>query len=261
MSSYEQKEREKIYKIRDQLLITYKASTNEEQKKRINSYLRQIENIIKKLESGNWVNPIKLKILSEKISNNQDLEKIEEDTQESYKNKIEIKKISELNKDPEIDEIYSYFLYFENNLRSPLSLSNLKIDYSLSKIRDDFFVRYDNVLHLLEELKSDIELLAKITNKGQIEIYKERLKQQKRHLLFKISEMLNELKNFLEKVITDIEEGRKSLFNPNEKYIIKFDTSKRSLFEGKTYKEIVFETYNFVNDFIDILRMPYFKNK
>ena len=174
---------------------------------------------------------------------------------------MEIKKISDINKDEEIDEIYSYFLYFDNNFSSPLSLSNLKLDYSLSKMRDDFFVKYDNVLHLIEEFKTDVELLSKIKNKEQIESYKERLKQQKRHILFKTSEILNELKVFLEKVIADINEGRKSLFNATEKYLIKFDSSKKSILEGKTYKEIIFETYNFVNDFIDILRMPYFRNK
>ena len=65
--SFKDEDIEKIYRIKNQLLVTYKAANKEEQKKRISQYLKDIEIIIKEIESGNWVNPVKLNIITQSL--------------------------------------------------------------------------------------------------------------------------------------------------------------------------------------------------
>jgi len=246
---------EKIYKIKSQLLSTYKISKKEEQKKRISHYIKEVDMIIKDIENRNWVNPVKLNILTQNVDGKDNIAT----DNKKYKNLVPIEKISDLNKDLELDQIYSYLNYFEENFIPPMSQTNLKLDYALSRKRDDFYVKYDSVKHLVKEFTADFELLCKLTNKEQIEKYKERINLQKHHLLFKISELLSDISSFLSLVITDLNEGRKSLFNAAEKYFNKFDKTKKDIFTGQTMEYIVRECSIFIDEFIDILRMPDFK--
>lgn len=253
--SLSDKEIEKIYRIKSQLLSTYKVSQKEEQKKRISHYIKEVDMIIKDIENGNWVNPVKLNILTQNV----DSEDNSSANEKNYKNLVQIEKISDLNKDSELDQLYSYLNYFEEHFLPPMSQTNLKLDYALSRKRDDFYVKYDSVKHLVKEFIADFELLCKLTNKDQIDKYKERINLQKHHLLVKISELLNDIRDFLTLVITDLNEGRKSLFNAAEKYSNKFDKAKKGIFTGQTMEYIIRECAIFIDDFIDILRMPDFK--
>ena len=258
--SFKDEDIEKIYRIKNQLLVTFKAANKEEQKKRISQYLKDIEIIIKEIESGNWVNPVKLNIITQSLKEEDTNGDGESSDSGKYIDRIEFVKLSESNKDYELDQIYSFMTYFEDNFIPPLSQSNLKLDYSLGKRRDDFYVVYDTVKHLMEEFVADYDLLCRLTNKEQISKYKERLYLQKQHLLVKIRELLNHIKEFLMMVVNDLNEGRKSLFNANEKYVNRYSNiSKKIEFEGKNMEYIVREAQIFIDEFISVLRMPDFK--
>lgn len=251
---------EKIYNIKEKLLVTFKAASTGKQKRRISNYLSKIEKIIKDIEDGNIINHEELNIFSEELKKSRNTKLKEKDESKiSYLARIENLQISDKNKDSEMDLIYSFLMYFEKNFSVPLGSNYLKIDYYLSKKRELFFAHYEAVKHLLKEYIDDILLLDELKFNEQIEQYKSRLGQQKKYLFIKLSELLHELKEFYEEILSDKNTGRKSFFNPEEKYKYKFDVDDNSEFEGVDMGSIVNETYNFTNEFIEILRMPKFK--
>ncbi|MCK4799115.1 MAG: hypothetical protein KAT05_17215 [Spirochaetes bacterium] len=251
---------EKIYGIKEKLLITYKAASSEEQKKRISIHLAKIEKIIQNIEEGKWIDTTELHIFSEELKKKEKPDKNNKPTRINYIAKVEILKIAEKNKDSEMDQIYSFIMYFEKNFSIPLGPTYLKLDYYLSRKRELFYAHYEAIKHLLKEYIDDIVLLSELKFNKQIEKYKSRLAQQKKYLFVKLSELLHELKNFLTEIITDFDTGRKSLFNPDEKYVNKFAVDEKTTFEDCEMETIVREAQYFTLDFIEILRMPNFKN-
>jgi hypothetical protein len=248
---------EKIYNIKEKLLITYKASKTESSKKRIHKYISNIDRIIKDIENGKQIDPKELNIFSSELKNEKIKDK--QDDRISYVAKIENIKISETNKDAEMDLIYSFFKYFENNFAIALSGTYLKIDYYLNKKRELVFAHYENVMHLVKEYIEDLKILNELKFSDQIEQYKLRLSQEKNYLLLKMNDFLLELKEFLLEIISDLELGNKSLFNPDEKFKSKFTSENKSDFDEVEIITIIYEALYFVNDFLDIIRIPDFK--
>jgi hypothetical protein len=74
-----------------------------------------------------------------------------------------------------------------------------------------------------------------------------------------MNDFLIELKEFLLEIISDIELGNKSLFNPEDKFKSKFTSENKSDFDDIEIITIIYEALYFVNDFLDIIRIPDFK--
>jgi len=253
---------ENLYEIRRKLNITYKASSGEEQRKRIMPSLKEIESIISKIEEGVEINPDELNLFSDEIKNVED-EKNEATVnigdKTNYTAKIEIQKINDANKDTEIDQIYSFIMYFEKNFIAPLSTNYLRLEYDLSKHRDTFFNHYDNLRKLLKEFSDDAIVLKGIKQQAQLEQYKMRLLGQKNYFLVKISEFLHEIKEFFEKILKGYKSGINTILNPKEKYFYKYQNAEKSDFEGVEMIKIIEEALAFTEDFIEILRIPDFR--
>ncbi|OHD16837.1 MAG: hypothetical protein A2086_08815 [Spirochaetes bacterium GWD1_27_9] len=253
-------ELDKMYKIREQLRNTYKITSNKDQKDRIGLYLNQIESIIKDLESGKWINPVKLNIISEDIKKESgDDDGDDGDDDSSLKYDVEIKKISDKFNDSEMDGLYSYFNYFENNFLPPLSQSYLRLDYNLGKKREDVFVKTDLIRLLIKQYIEDAEVLKTVTRKEQIESFRERLANRKKQLFIKIGEYLHDFEDFVDNLIGEMNLGRKNILNANEKYATIFELSRKSILEGKKFKDIITETKIFLNEFLKVLRLPDFR--
>lgn len=253
---------EKIYSIKEKLLVTFKAATTKESKRRISVYLNKIDQIIKDIEEGKSVNSEELNIFSEELRKVKVSKNIpDDDSAINYIARVETLQITDKNKDSEMDHIYSFLIYFEKNFSVPLGINYLKIDYHLTKKRDLLFAHYEAVKHLLKEYIDDVLLLQELRFNEQIEQYKSRLTQQKKYLFIKLSEFLHGLKDFFEEILNDLNKGKQSFFNHEEKYKYKFDVNEKSEFEGFEMETIIQEAYNFTNEFIGILRMPKFKNR
>ena len=107
--SFSKEEIEKIYQIREKMLITYKAAVSDAQKKRISKDLAKIEKIIGHIEEGKEIEVDKLSLFSIESRNTENnVKKEEHDNRISYIAKIEILKLSDSNKDPEMNQIYSF---------------------------------------------------------------------------------------------------------------------------------------------------------
>jgi hypothetical protein len=249
---------EKIYNLREKLLIIYKAASSDNQKRRVSKDLNLIENIIKDIENGKDVDLSKLNIFS---NDKKELNKKETvDDHLNYITKVEMIKMAEDHNDSELNEIYSFYIYFERNFFIPLQDNYLKIDYQYSKRRDVIFTHHDTLMHLFEEYINDYEVLKELKIKEQINTFKNRVEQQKAYLLIKLGEFLLELKNLLTELIASYNLGKNIFYNPDESFTPKFDKDRND-FENYKMKEIVQEAIYFLDDFIEIVRIPDFKKK
>lgn len=246
---------EKIYKVRDKLKLTYKSSSNKTQKKRIAETLREVEEMIKAIENGEWVNPIKITQFSKNVVNEK---KSEEQVEFKFQHRVEQIKLSEVNKDVEMDKMYSYLVFFEENFLSIFKLKLCKFKHEYNKIIDDVLSQFELINKFIEEYISDIEILSTLTDKEQIQRYKERIMHQKNYILIKLNDTLFEFKNFLVEILDEHKRGYHTiLVNPDEKY---YSLSRhRSFLEGYKMIRVIDELVNMINEFINILRIPKFK--
>lgn len=263
--SLSREEVEKIYSLREKLLITYKAATSNEIKKSMRLNINELDKIISDIEEGHSIDPAKLNLFSKFLNKpkKSDTSSYHHDEDEferiNYAAKVERIKISDKNKDSEMDEIYSFLKYLEKNFIIPLGQTYLKLDYYLSKKRDTVFNHFDGLKHLMKEYIDDIDVLYSLRFDDQIEQYNSRLGQQKKYFLIKVSEILRELKDFINEMLSDYNSGRNSIFNSSEKFAPKFNLADKTDFDGVDYITIINEFKLFIDDFIAILRMPKFK--
>ena len=193
-------------------------------KDKISSSIKDVKNITSEMEAGNWVNPVKLKLLNDNIkefdilATSTTTNKIKDEDDIDFD--VEMVPIISNSKDSEMNTLYSYYKYFQENFMVALSQAYLKLDYNLGKKRDDLFVINDTISHLVEEYREDMNILTTITNKEQSDKYKERLSHQKKYLFIKLSEYLRTFLDFLNGVVVDLGEGRKNVFNANEKIFV-----------------------------------------
>ncbi|HPO50432.1 MAG TPA: hypothetical protein PLO89_08930 [Spirochaetota bacterium] len=248
---------EKLKKLREQIDNTYKTTTIKEQKERLSAYIREIDAVLKDIESGNWVNPVKLSIISEKAK----IMDIDEDNEEIDFD-VEELEIIEGSKDVEMNTLYSYYKFFEDNFLSALNQSYLKLDYNLGKKRDDIYIKNDVMRHLIEEYSEDMKILFSISNKEQSDKYRERLSHQKKYLFIKLSEFLRFFLDFLGSLIVDLDMGRSTIFNQDERFLPVYSkNSKKNVFYNRKYKDIIYSAKDFIEIFIEVLRLPDFKRK
>lgn len=258
--SLTKKEIEKIYNIKDKLTITYKAATNEKQKRRLSKHIKEIERIIDDIEEGKYVNLDQSNIFSGDIQLDE-FDDFDENNRINYIAIVENLKITKTNKDSEMDQIFSFFKYFEKHFSTPLGSNYLKLEYNFSKRRDTFFTHFENINHLFKEYIDDVKVLSELKFKEQIEQFKLRINQQKKYILVRLSELLHEFKDLVEEMILNYEKGLNSIINPLEKYIYKYPKTEKTDFEGIEMINILKESSLFASDYIDILRMPDFRKK
>ena len=258
--SLSKKEIEKIYNIKDKLTVTYKAATNEKQKKRLSKHIKQIEKIINEIEEGKYINLEQLNIFSDEIQINE-LDEMNEDDRINYIAIVENLKITKTNKDTEMDHIFSFFKYFEKHFSTPLGSNYLKLEYKFSKRRDTFFTHFENINHLLKEYIDDVKVLSELKFKEQIDQFKLRINQQKKYILVRLSELLHEFKDLVSELILNYEKGFNAIINPLEKYIYKYPKTEKTDFEGIEMINILKESSYYANDFLEVLRMPDFRKK
>ncbi len=256
--SISREDEEKILNLKEKLLLVYKAAASDSQKRRVLKNINTIDKVIKDIEDGKDVDLTKLNIFSNEKQEKPEI--VEDDGRINYLAKVESIKMSEDHNDAELNEIYSFYRYFEDNFLVPLQDNYFKIDYQYSKRRDLIFAHHDALNHLFEEYLNDFEVLKDLKIKEQVATYKNRVDQQKAYTLIKLGEFLFELKELLDDIIKDRNAGMNTFYNPDEKFYSKF-AKDNNYFEGCKMIEIINELMLFMDDFIEIIRMPDFKKR
>jgi len=186
----------------------------------------------------------------------------ESDSDFLYSECMEKLRIHELVKDEELNDLYSYYIFFDKNFIVPLSPSYIKFDFNLSKKRDEVIQRADMIKQQLKQFQNDYEMTSGLHDKDK-NVLRERMGHQRTFLFIKIGEFIRFVDRFADEVQNDLVIGRKSLFNPEMVFEMDYenlDIKVKPFFHGKKYVEIIKEMKSFTKEFIEELRIPDLKN-
>lgn len=251
--SLSKEEIEKLHEIRKTLHLTFKSSVNGTQRLRLKKDLDELDGIIQDINDGKWVNPAKVKLFSKSRKNNDEETELKNDNIEENYSLVAVKKIAEHINVQEIDIIYSYFYFFDENFYQVLSTRNLKLRFEAGKKRDEILSDYDYITRLLEQYKSDILTGAKVK-----EVNLSRLNIERFTLFTKLSDFFKSLLELVEEINKGISSGEKIALNPDEDFFDNHDISNYGLFEGKKIKDILIQLEVFIRIYLTKINIPDF---
>jgi len=231
---------ERIIDIKKSLELTHKSSTNLEQRQRLKKQLDEITAIIEDINDGKWVNPLKIKLFSTK--KNTDDNNIKKDTSQH---------------DDEMDIVYSYFKFFDENFYHVLSLRNLKLRFDAGKKRDDILSSYDIIQRLFEQYIKDLNQSYQIGEKSKEQINL-RNNTEKYGVLVRIQDFFQQLNLLVIEINKGLLQGEKIVLNPDEKYFNQHDITGCGIFEGLKIHEIFLEMGKFLTIFLSKISIPEF---
>jgi len=248
---------ERIIDIKKSLELTHKSSTNLEQRQRLKKQLDEITAIIEDINDGKWVNPLKIKLFSTK--KNTDDNNIKKDTSqhEVHYDKVTIIKLTANSHDDEMDIVYSYFKFFDENFYHVLSLRNLKLRFDAGKKRDDILSSYDIIQRLFEQYIKDLNQSYQIGEKSKEQINL-RNNTEKYGVLVRIQDFFQQLNLLVIEINKGLLQGEKIVLNPDEKYFNQHDITGCGIFEGLKIHEIFLEMGKFLTIFLSKISIPEF---
>lgn len=256
--SLSKEEIDRINDIKKKLELTYKSTVEVEQRMRLKKDLDELNGILEKIKTGEWVNPVKLKLFSSTSyirntpENDDDI-----NCNTKYEN-IDIIKICDKSRDHEMNTLYSYFVYFENNFYPVLSIQNLKLRFDTGKRRDDFLVNYDMLLRQINNYKKDIDSTNSIKDEKQRINYEERLNIEKYQIIYKMDEFFRKLLKLIQEMNTGIASGEKIVLNPDEKYYDQHNMTNYAGLEGKKIMFVLIELEEFIKVMTTKIQIPDF---
>ncbi|MDH4128263.1 MAG: hypothetical protein OEV44_05880 [Spirochaetota bacterium] len=172
-----------------------------------------------------------------------------------------IKVNSEVN-NRELNEIYTFTKYFEDEYLGMLSEYHIKLDFNYSHNRDIFYSQIHDV-HLA--IKSYADVLEK-ANKSNIETeQKSRLKLtaqgEYRNVINKISDFYNKLFEFVNNLVDNYDNHGNLISNPKSKLHFNSNVNSSMVLEGCTVIEGVKDLHRFLTELLDYLNLPNIKKK
>lgn len=253
--SVTREEIERIHDIKKSLEITYKSSTTPSQRARLKNEIDEINSIIELINEGKWVNPLKLKIFGH-TKNNKSTgnEAVNENTEYD---KVKLIPFVQDSRDDEMDVIYSYFVFFENNFYQIFSQRSLKLRFDAGKKRDEFLASYDFILRQVEQYQSDIVDAVRKTDQTR-EQRNNRLNMERFNLLGRLQDFFKELLEFVITLNQGIAQGEKIILNPQDSFFDEQNVAEFSHFEGKKIFEVLKELEIFLRIFLTKIDIPDF---
>lgn len=249
-----QEDIQKINDLREKMVRTYRLATGEEQKKRLAKYIKDLDIIIGDIKAGRPVDPVKLNLFTNQGSSKSSRSS-DDDDETSFADVIDVETVIASGHDYDFDQIYSFLMFFENNLSPALSASYLKLDFALAKKRDECLMSYESVKRVVDQYVSDFNQYYSSNNDNTA--MRERLRTDRRSVLVKLNDTFITIRKFFSFLVNDLNDGRNSILNKDSVFRDKFSETS-NYFNGKTYEEIVRLALDFVNEMIDVIDIPRF---
>jgi hypothetical protein len=243
----------KILSVREKLLATYKFTVSEEQKREIGKSIKDLDIIIADVKAGRPVSPKQIESIIGKQSSNKS--KDSGNDKKSFADIIPVEEVIASGKDYDFDQIYCFLTFFEKNMFSALSSSYLKLDFALSKKRDECFMSYESVKRMIDQYITDYNSFFN-TSKDPLDA-KQRLRADRRLVLVKLNDIFLSLHKLFSKLIDDLQDERNTILNKDEVFKDKF-ASDDNYFNGMSFAKIVAEADRFFEELIDIIDLPKF---
>ncbi len=271
MTQFEENKKDeliKLIKFIKSMQTIIKTSPNQQQvervKKDLYKYVKKLQSLVPDFDpSKESINDLERRILytygkQEEMSKNA---QINLDKEFSWEQIISIKKASSHCNDHDINFIYSTLEFLLKEFWPILSEQHIQLDFTHSQERQTIRLRMDEIQRELKTLLETIEDYA-LTESADFrdQLYKMKSKQT-RLFLININEFYKILRDFLKKLLSELD--KKSGVIKNSDDIIKFnkDIDEATILNGQSIRDALTKFLDLVQFILKKINLPDLKQK
>lgn len=163
--------------------------------------------------------------------------------------------------DPDVNLMSTMLLVLQKDYWPAVSEQHCKLDFSHANERDAIRHLLENAVRSLKVLAETIEEYATADKQDFREQLLKMKNKQTRIFLFETNEVMKQIREFLKKLVDDLERGGGAVMNKDEtiKTNVRFEES--NYLDGRQIKDAIHELEYFVGKVIERLNLPQFKVK
>ncbi|MCE9597333.1 MAG: hypothetical protein K8S54_05130 [Spirochaetia bacterium] len=163
--------------------------------------------------------------------------------------------------DPDVNLMATMLLVMQKDYWPAVSEQHCKLDFSSGNERDAIRVLLENAVRSLKVLAETIEEYATADKQDFREQLLKMKNKQTRIFLFETNEVMKKVREFLKKLVDDLDRGGGAVMNKEE--IIKTNArfEESNYLEGRVIRDAIREVEYFAGKVIERLNLPQFKIK
>lgn len=155
--------------------------------------------------------------------------------------------------DKDLNEIFTFMKFFEDEYLGMLGEYHLKLDYNQSDLRNTFYPKLHDIHNALEHYANALIKFDDEYNPVDKTRLKMMVQEEYRNLLKKVGDFLRRLSNFINDLVYDYEQSGSVIKNPHEK--LRF-SSGGNVLNGYTVIEGLKDLQLFLAELLDYLNIP-----
>ncbi|MBL8019372.1 MAG: hypothetical protein JNM27_06885 [Leptospirales bacterium] len=163
--------------------------------------------------------------------------------------------------DPDVNLMATMLLVMQKDYWPAVSEQHCKLDFSSGNERDAIRVLLENAVRSLKVLAETIEEYATADKQDFREQLLKMKNKQTRIFLFETNEVMKKVRDFLKKLVDDLDRGGGAVMNKED--IIKTNArfEESNYLEGRVIRDAIREVEYFAGKVIERLNLPQFKIK
>ncbi len=157
----------------------------------------------------------------------------------------------------ELDEIYTFLKYFEDEHLGMLGEYHLKLDYNRSLVRDGFYSKIHDLhtvinhyANALAKYEHDKDLLVSKTNQKLL------VQEEYRNLLTKLGSFFRKLYQFADDLVENYNNNGNLVLNPHDKLTFDSSLGESQVLNGCTVIEGIQDLHRFLTELLEYLNLP-----
>ncbi|HMV79893.1 MAG TPA: hypothetical protein PKN56_22875 [Leptospiraceae bacterium] len=261
-----QKYQKMLYQLEKILLV----SGNEDQKKRVSKTIQKYKSRILSISPDGIPDEVlvarptvKTSVESKSSGSNDPSKQVVTSvptqgylTKENVLSNLVIMKVSPNSHDTEINMIATLVTMLEQEYVPVLSDSHIKFDFSHVAERDGILKHLENIQRTMKVLSETIEEYA-LSEKQDFKEQLGRMKnKQSRIFIAEAGDLFKTFKAFLDKVLTELNDGISIIMNLEEKIQFNPKFEKATILQSKTIPDALRQFYEFIQAALDNIAMP-----
>ena len=264
------KEIDKILKFIKQMEGIVRTSPSREQVERVRKELKKFREKLKEMIPGIDAMTVNVDELRTKLGLTAVIPTVQEtaaaksqDDGESgdILDRFPIQKASPHCTDPDVNLMATMLLVLQKDYWPAISEQHCKLDFSCANERDAIRVLLENAVRSLKVLAETIEEYATADKQDFREQLLKMKNKQTRIFLFETNDVMKGVREFLKKLVDDLDHGGGAVMNRDE--VIKTNSrfEESNYLEGRTIADAIREVEYFTSKVIERLNLPQFKVK
>lgn len=260
-----EQEIQKLIKFIKSMQSIIRTSTNPAQveriKKDLSQYLRKLKELVPDFDPSKET----IEELSRRLYFNNSTSKekttFSEDKTSQWEIKLPLMKASPYCNDNDVNFLYSVLEFLRKEFWPVLSDLHLQLDFTHSQERQGLRLEFDEILRELKSLLETIEDYAKSESPDFREQMLKMKNKQTRTFIINVNNFFKKLKDFVSKLIEELNKMSGVIKNPNE--IIRFNPQfeEATLLDDYTISGALLEFLDFIQFVLKKINLPDLKQK